>query len=250
MQQFWFWPVGSPLPGVIGGEARDGPHYAVEPRFKANGGPRDPKMAVKRTANPKGYQVEVFLPVEVFRKPDLTPGRIIACDFSINNGIDCYLRWTTDLGKHESSTPSLWGDLLLLGSDATVKLVKPGTEEELTSIVGGEPIGLRLADADMNLDRKVRDRVKVKLAAPNGSVVTGYLEETGANTGTFAGSVDTEPYELHEGECPAGNVLQVASGERVEVSYLDQARKYGERNFEVRQTLPVGVPVARVAAAP
>ncbi len=248
-QQFWFWPLGSAHgPEILGGEAKPREGYN-DARFR-NGGSKDgTRMAVRRTVSPRGYEVELFLPAEVFAEPDLRPGRVIAFNYSINNGEDCYLRWTANLGKRESVTPSLWGDLLLLGTDSVVTLVKPGTEDLLEVIVPGEPLGVRVTDRDMNTDRTVREKIKVTLVAQNGDQVPGYLQETGVDTGIFDGSVDTELFLLQQEERFGDSVLQVSGGERIEVRYHDEARRYGERNFQAGAEIPVGLPVLDLASS-
>ncbi|MDP7253231.1 MAG: sugar-binding protein, partial [Planctomycetota bacterium] len=243
-QQFWFWPLGSRLgPKALGGEASLQFSGRI---FKAGNNPRQPRMAVKQTQNPRGYHVEIFLPVEVFRKPDLKPGRIIAFNFSINNGENLFFRWTANLGRNISVTPSLWGDLALLGTDAEIAFVKPGTEKPLTVIVPGEPVGAHIKDVDMNLDRKKKDKIEVAFSTENGDALTGFFEETGEDTGLFAGSIDTALLLLQGDSRFKDKVLQVTGGELVEIIYLDQARRYGERNFEVKQKLPVGLPMLQL----
>jgi hypothetical protein len=248
-QQFWFWPMGNRrLPGVLGGECIM-PGNKLDARFRAGAaGPAEPRVATRRTTSPRGYQVEVYMPLACFRKPDFTPGRVIAFDFSIHNGEGAYLRWTTELGKAESTTPSVWGDLALLGSDADIRAVKPRqTTEALAAIIPGEPLGVRLFDPDMNTDPRVPNQVKVKFETGEGHTVIGYLQETGANTGLFEGSIDTVEVLPGEDRELAGNAIPVISGGYVEVSYYDQARRYGERNYTARKRVPVGVPVMKMA---
>lgn len=246
-QQFWFWPLEKGDNPVIGGEALVGQDNTT---FKASSDPTRPQMAVQRTSDPRGYTVEIFLPVEMFHKPTLEPGKIIAFDYSIHNGEGCYLRWTCNLGKPISETPSLWGDLILLGTDAKLSFVRPDTEEPLKAIVPGEPFGIRMEDEDMNLDRRLRDKVEVRLGTDSGDLLVGLLEETGEDTGIFTGSVDTEQlFFLEEIDFEDG-LLQVAGGDTIQAEYLDQARRYGERNHRIRKKLPVGVPVLRTAGHP
>ena len=126
---------------------------------------------------------------------------------------------------------------------------KVDADDALDVIVPGEPIGIHLEDLDMNTDRTTRDKVKVTLAAQNGDQVGGYLEETDFDTGIFEGSVDTELFLLQQEERFADSVLQIAGGERVEVRYYDEARRYGERNFQAKSTIPVGLPVLNLATA-
>lgn len=247
-QQFWFWPLGSSLdPRIIGGEASPPDRYI--PRFERSAAADRPQMAVRRIENPRGYHVELFLPVEVFRKPDLTPGRIMAFNFAINNGQQCDLVWVVNRGKLFSLAPSLWGDLVLLGTDAEVAFVRPNKEDRLEVIVPGEPFGVRVVDADMNIDPRSVDRVQIRLTTDNGDWLEGVLEETGVDSGIFAGSVDTELYMLQGEDRVRDRVLQVAGGERIGLIYADQARRYGERNHEIRVSLPVGLPLVRMGSS-
>lgn len=243
-QHFWFWPLGSSMAAdIIGGEATRG-KYKV--RFRGSNAPTQPRMGVKRTKNPRGYHVEVFMPKHVFAEPDLKPGRIIAFNFSINNGTSCSLIWAVNLGKAFAKSPDLWGDLALLGTDAEVTFVKPGTEKNIHVITAGEPVGVRIADADMNLDRTKKDKVETTFRSACGDSITGYLEETRPDSGIFEGSIDTEPFF---GESQTDDaVLSVTGGGHVEITYMDQARKYGERNTDIIRRLDIGFPVMKLTA--
>ncbi len=256
-RQFWFWPLGSALgPEILGGECemRGGSAATIDihrclPRFK-RGAPDAPQMAVKRT--PRGYDVELYVPRSALGKANLTPGRIIAFNFSINNGQDCYLRWTENLGRNISFAPSLWGDLLLLGTDADLSLFKLGTTNRLETLLPGEPLGVRVKDRDMNMDDKVRDRIRVEIQAQNGDRVDGVLEETGVKTGVFEGGIDTDLFVAADygAEQIGDRVLQMHGGEILTARYLDQARRYGERNFFVTARISVGLPVMSFQAGP
>jgi hypothetical protein len=264
-QQFWFWPLGSRRePGIMGGELIM-PGSRPEPFRANNTAPDAPRMVMKRTTYPRGYQVEIHMPAARLRNANLTPGRIIAFDYSTDNGNNAYFWWTTELGKQASMTPSVWGDLVLLGSDAAITTVKPGktaeplaaittvkpgkTAEPLAAIIPGEPLGVRIADADMNIDPRIRNQIKVKFESSTGQALIGYLQETEVSSGVFEGSVDTVEVLADEERDATDNALPVVAGGDVEVSYYDQARRYGERNYTARQRVPVGVPVMRMSAA-
>jgi hypothetical protein len=81
-----------------------------------------------------------------------------------------------------------------------------------------------------------------------GQALIGYLEETEINSGLFEGSVDTVEILPDEEHDALKNALPVVAGGSVEVSYYDQARRYGERNYTVKQRIPIGVPVMRMSA--
>ena len=240
-QHFWFWPLGSSMDAdIIGGEADKGTYNV---RFRRGGTHKDPRMGVTRTVSPRGYQVELFMPGEAFSEPDLKPGRIIAFNFSINNGTSCSLIWAVNLGRSFAHAPNLWGDLALLGTDAEITFVRPGTEKTVEVIIPGEPAGVRIADADMNLDRKTKDKIEVTLRSACGDRVTGYLEETGPDSGIFQGNIDTLQFL---GETASEDMnLSVTPGGHVTLSYMDQACRYGERNNDATQTLRVGYPVLK-----
>jgi uncharacterized repeat protein (TIGR01451 family) len=84
--------------------------------------------------------------------------------------------------------------------------------------LGGEPLFLRVVDADANLDAGARDRVVVRLAVPStGDLEFVALEETGVDSGEFVGVVDSERGEGGAGDC----MLGAGSGARVVVDYVD-----------------------------
>ncbi len=237
--QFWFWPLGSSLgPDIIGGSSSG---WSFDPRFKRSDSVRNPNMAVKRT--PSGYQVEIFLPKAVLNQEILLPGRIIAFNFSINNGEGRFLRWSVNRGRNISRAPSLWGDLLLLGTDATLAFTHPEKETPLVVVMPGEPLGLRVSDPDMNLHPNQRDNVEVSVSAADRSPMPGLLRETEPNSGIFQGSIDIVRGQRRVSTNATPNQLTVQPGDLIEMAYPDQARKYGGRYRVIRTRIPVGLPI-------
>ncbi|NQZ66508.1 MAG: hypothetical protein HRT89_00430 [Lentisphaeria bacterium] len=250
-QQFFFWPLGS----LHGRKVKGGDWFGGEAttkgtklKFKLGGTGPQALMGVKRIAKPRGYSVEIFLPVEFFKKSELRPGGIIAFNYSTHNGEKLHYRWTSNLGKNISQSPSLWGDLLLLGTDAEIAFIKPGTKKSLKTILPGEPLGIQVTDMDMNLNQKKPDKIKISVSSENGDMLEAFLEETGENTGIFAGSIDTDLMLLQGDERFKDAKLQIRGRETIRVQYLDQARQYGERNFQIESKLAVGLAILQLSA--
>lgn len=82
---------------------------------------------------------------------------------------------------------------------------------------GGEPVFIRLSDADQNRDSTVRDWVEATLRSDAGDQERLRLIETGADTGVFVGYMPTAASTVSVGDC----VLQVQRDESIAVSYAD-----------------------------
>lgn len=84
----------------------------------------------------------------------------------------------------------------------------------------GEPVFIRLADTDQNVDAAVIDYAVVDIAHnTSGDTETIRLTETGINTGVFAGYVPTGTGPASSGDC----VLQGTSDTSIDVTYTDPA---------------------------
>ncbi|MEM8814806.1 MAG: OmpA family protein [Pseudomonadota bacterium] len=82
----------------------------------------------------------------------------------------------------------------------------------------GEPVFIRLADADQNVDFQAVDYVTVAVEnATTGDSEQLRLSETGLNTGVFAGFIPTSGAQTQPADC----VLQVAPKSNVTVRYED-----------------------------
>ncbi len=111
------------------------------------------------------------------------------------------------------------GDPTLLGGTVIDPAV-PVDTTPATSYNQGEPVFIRLDDADQNVDFQVVDYAEVVVR----NSITGdserlRLAETGPNTGVFAGFVPTAGGAGASGDC----VLQVAQKSDIVVSYSDPA---------------------------
>ncbi len=109
-------------------------------------------------------------------------------------------------------------------------------KKTVTAFVAGEPLRIRVIDRDMNLNDKVKDKVSVTIRNARGEQEVAILEETGADTGIFEGSIRTA---LDIGERVPG-ALSVYEGESLTVAYIDQARANGARNTEIVSKIKAG----------
>ncbi|GMV79526.1 MAG: hypothetical protein AMXMBFR7_07100 [Planctomycetota bacterium] len=251
-QQFWVWPFGAQGDDAkTGGEAvKDDPKK--EWSWVAYG-PEQLRRAAKQTAD--GWTMEVHIPRERLKRMDLVPGKIIGFNLSICTGTPLYYYWGGNSDVRTSERPDTWGDVLLSGSDGKLDLPahlaqeaqapKPGeTEKPLRALVIGEPLRVRVADLDMNLDDSKKDKVSVTLKSRHGDTEVAILEETGEKTGIFEGSVRTA---LQIGE-PVPGTLSLYEGEGIEVVYDDQARANGARNVSITRKLTVAAGIVGLAA--
>ncbi|HUS46505.1 MAG TPA: sugar-binding protein [Phycisphaerae bacterium] len=191
-----------------------------------------------------GYCVEGFISRRAMVRPILMPGRFVAMNFSLNRGDKVGMQWSASQHLQTWHRPDTWGDLLLLGSDAKVRFFIPAEkDDDVKGIVPGDPVGVEIADADMNINTRKIDRVAAEMKAmDSGAALFVVLAETGANTGVFRASIHTQPSFL-----PAkANTLNVRAGSRVQLVYNDLRAEYGESNRKVKAELPVGWPVMKV----
>lgn len=89
---------------------------------------------------------------------------------------------------------------------------------ETTTVHAGDAVFLRVDDADQNRDAAVRERVEVRLVAPDtGDTETLQLSETGPDTGSFVGFVPSRTAAAMSGNCQ----LELARDSSLQVSYVD-----------------------------
>jgi hypothetical protein len=119
------------------------------------------------------------------------------------------------------------------------------SDEPLEGIVPNDVVYAEVADADMNINTLKVDRVPAELVVKGGAATLFIvLNETGANTGVFRASVNTQPYFME----PRENTLNVQGGDTVELVYTDARSEYGEKNRKVTAELPVGWPVMKLGS--
>jgi len=244
-QQFWVWPMGSASdPTMTGGEsimAVKGGQY----NFKGLHGDKLERWGAE-TAD--GWVLEVRFPPELINDADLSAGRILGFNAYVttNRGTKVPTNWYWSSGKEAATyaQPDTWGDVLLAGSDAKIEVLS-GHEDSAKRVLGvGEPLRLRVTDGDMDLNSRARDKVMVTLKDGHGGQQIAVLEETGESTGTFDGAVSTA-LALDEA-VPA--VLGVYEGERVEITYIDQARANGARQAQITTSVSFGAAVMAMSA--
>ncbi|HET6246544.1 MAG TPA: sugar-binding protein [Tepidisphaeraceae bacterium] len=244
--QFWAWVDGAlDNPAWVGGEARSWPGKDEYLPLGAD----VIKTASKKT--PAGWTIEVFFPATKFRMLDLQPGRILGMNFSICTGTHLYYYWAGTTKVATARRPDTWGDALLAGSagrleclDKLTAELSPGqTAKPVNAVRIGEPLRIRVTDADMNLSNTERDRVAVTVATRRGARLPVILEETGNATGIFEGALRTT---LDTGQAADG-VLPLLDGDQVDLVYIDQCRPDGARDVPVKLTLPTASAVTKLA---
>jgi hypothetical protein len=199
-------------------------------------------MAVGRTDD-QGYTVEGFISRTALAKSQLRAGMYIAMNISINMGYERSIsqQWSLPKNMQTFDKPDTWGDVLLLGTDASVRFTnakQPGTAAK--PILVGQSIGIEVIDHDMNLQATRRDRAMASLKEKGGrSYMYAILEETGVDTGIFRGSIATQASFL-----PAkSNTLGIHAGRSLHILYKDRYTRYGEKDRTVTSELTMAAPV-------
>lgn len=230
--QYWFWPRHKYHPAAFG-----------QMRFYPDGARSATVLSVDDIAiasrrRNAGYTCEVFLPRRFLADMQLIPGNVIGFNYSMNNGSGMYLRWVTNKGDNSAFRPNLWGDLLLMGSDAVIKPAKAW-------LLPGESLELEVDDPDQNIDAVTREQVTVGLI----NSITGYrisrnLIETSPNSGRFHGSIATDL----PGSGRAG-VIAVNPGEQLVIEYIDQFASGGKKDVRRSVKVPLGRGTMRFAGS-
>lgn len=187
-------------------------------------GERGLRRAAKKTAT--GWALEVFIPRAILREGELKPGVSVGFELQLDTGTNVFYHWACTRPKDRASTrPDLWAEVVLGGTDGRVELL--GADGKPTSkFTEGNPITVRVTDADVNLDPAVREKAAVTLWGAGKSKALS-LEETGPDTGIFVGT-------LKEG-------FAAGSGkENLTVEYVDWVRANGQRDVPLRVTFAVG----------
>lgn len=223
--QFWIWPRLAGSGGCTGQSIFTTP-YSFDPRPLKDGIIR---FASRRSGG--AYSVEAFIPSSLVPAWHPLPGKIIGFNYSINNGEFTYIRWVTNKGLLESVHPNLWGDLLLMGSDALVTV----SPDEF--IVPGQNITVTVLDADMNLDAAGPDVVWVVVSAElSGDSFPLSLAETGTDSGIFSALLGT----VFGVKAKVQDRLSVRPGEIISLDYVDQHASGGRKNVQIHKTIEVG----------
>ena len=201
---------------------------------------------------PGGYQVEAFVRKQALAKPVLLPGMWVAVNISINSGVQGQsgreVQWSASKGIETWDRPDTWGDVQLLGADASIRIlsrVKNSEPAPLAHLIVGQSFTVEVTDADLNIDPKHEDRVAITVEVPERhEPVLAVLKETGPDTGIFRCSLATRSTE----DDPGANVVRVRPGDIIKASYQDVRAACGETDRVVTAELPVAIPVMRFGA--
>jgi len=222
--QFWIWPRSGGQSGSTGISVFSDPRSFHPRPFKKN------LIRYASVRSGDRYTCEAFVPALLMGKWYPLPGKIIGYNFSINNGENVYIRWVTNMGANISLHPNLWGDLLLLGSDAAM-YASPDT-----FMLAGQNLKVTVVDHDMNLVPNAPDNVWVKVhSLSTKDKLPLNLRETGDDTGVFTGTIGT----VFALKPKLQGRISTRPGDRIEIYYLDQHCSNGEKNLPVTRTVNV-----------
>jgi hypothetical protein len=223
--QFWLWPRAKRRRGSTGQSVFSAP-MAFNPVVLKDG-------LIQYASIRKGskYTCEAFVPAGLLKRWYPLPGAIIGFNYSMNNGEGVLIRWVTNMGKNISFHPELWGDLLLMGSDAEIKL----SPEDF--ILPGQNLKIIIVDHDMNLKAQKKDKIWVKASSRlTEDQLPLSLMETEINSGIFSADLGTifalSPKEKER--------ISVRPGDVIEIYYLDQHALGGKKNIPVVKEIQVG----------
>ncbi len=223
--QFWAWPRAPGIHGSTGQSVFSSPQAYLPKVFKKG------LIQFASIRNGNQYTCEVFIPALLLERWYPLPGKVVGFNYSINNGEGVLIRWVTNMGRNISLSPDLWGDLLLMGSDAIVKL----SPDDF--ILPGQNVTVTITDHDMNLKSNARDKVWIKVASRlTGDKLPVTCVETGNNSGIFKVEVGTvfalKPKEKDR--------VSVRPGDILTVYYLDQHGSGGKKNVPLVREINVG----------
>ncbi len=242
-QQFWIWPDGgNGHPEYTGGESSKDLNTGFIPTAFTN---ETLQRFTRKT--PEGYTLEFHLPMQRLRDAEMAAGKIVGFNMTVETGTKIHYYWSSSKVVGTWGRPDTWGDVLLAGSDGKLEIPARLSWERsaddkdtlLQSFVVGEPLRIRVTDRDMNLSSASRDKISVTARSAHGVQEVAILEETGDDTGVFEGSIRTA---LSYGERVPGT-LSVYEGEKIAITYIDQARANGARNAQLQFTVRAGAVV-------
>lgn len=211
-------------------------------------------------ADGDGYSVEVFIGRSVLARPILLPGQILAMNVSVNlgnNGNDDNWQWSASKAIGTWFKPDTWGDVVLLGADATLRFTAVDATDAADStdssdappewLLSGQPLGLEISDPDMNLRTDLRDRIAATVGVEGQADRTlVILEETAVDSGIFRASVDTVSFLTVVDD----HTIAARPGSIIVLTYQDPRAAYGEKNRELHAWIPVAYPAQRLTATP
>ncbi|MGB8692483.1 MAG: OmpA family protein [Steroidobacteraceae bacterium] len=114
-------------------------------------------------------------------------------------------------GSYTTLAPPVLLDGTILGNAQSTPL------DATSTVHGGEPLFIRLIDADQNRNPALRDTIDLQITTAIGDTEVLRLTETGPDSGEFVGYIATATTTAAPGDC----TLQVARNETLAVSYSD-----------------------------
>jgi len=191
-----------------------------------------------------GYTVEAVVFLDALAKPVLTPGMIIGANFSINRQTFAgrnAVQWSASKAIGTHSKPDTWGDIVLLGTDATLRFIDPDNANKAPGHVAvGDVIAVEVTDPDMNILSNSRDRVAVKLSGQqSGQTTLLILEETSRDSGVFRGRCNSQPAFKRARKMRIG----LRNGDVLLATYMDARAAYGESNVKIQRAQAIASPI-------
>ena len=102
------------------------------------------------------------------------------------------------------------------GTPVALSLASPINLAPVSQYASGDPVFVRIVDADRNVSNTQKDIITVTITTPTGDTENLTLQETGVNTGIFVGYIQSAS------AAPASNcTLDVSKNEKITVTYID-----------------------------
>jgi hypothetical protein len=162
----------------------------------------------------------------------IKPGNTIGFELQIDTGTNVFYTWACqDPKARVSMQPNLWGEALLAGADARIELLDARKKSALT-FRPGEPLTVRVTDADLNLNPSKKVGLSVTLRSRSGDVRLLPLAESPYGSGVFIGTI---PTRISTG-VRTDRVFEVLAGEDIQVEYRDLLTADGRRDAPVSAT--------------
>lgn len=243
--QFWLWPDGS---GKTPGQPAGGECTYGGPGLESASWLHSAElMPVAATVTDTGWTLEARLSATMLRRCALRAYRIIGFNYVVITEPGEYAYWTSSKDLETYRKPITWGDVVLLGTDATLAFSDAEGKGAADSFLPGEPFHVKVKDPDRNVSRTRRDGVSVLLASDvTGDVEAVTLLETGPDTGVFFCRVDTACALVPERD----RVFEVHGGDLVTATYIDSARADASEPRKLTAHARASLPVIELGLAP
>lgn len=234
--QFWLWPFGSKdSEKIIGGLVT-----MKHGHWKYHTYNRSDIQLVSKEID-RGWFMEFHIPIEKIDQLELTPGKVIGMNLSITTGENNFY-WAGSSADNTAKHPNTWGDILLNGCDGKISLSGHNSDKNsLKSLIIGSKLNVRVKDLDMNVNFEKKDQVSVTIQSENGDVELLNLLETSPNSGIFKNTIQT----VYNTESRKFGILELYSGEKINIVYLDQCRSNGSLQVKVKKSLRAAASVYR-----